>query len=398
MRAVIEKVLKNDTILLVSSILAIISCFFVHPDQQYLTYIHVNTIAQLVCLMLVVCGLQRIGVFHFIGSRLLSKVGSESGLVLTLVLLTFFSSMFITNDVALVTFIPFALSVLVMADMQGSTVLVVTLMTVGANTGSMLTPIGNAHNLYMRAISNTSTVRFLQIMGPYSLVSLAMLLVVTLLVFRRKPISATLAKLDSEGLEKTVLAPVENAERPDEIRLLGYGGGNGGWRALVYVILFLVCALTVGNLLPLWLMCALVFVTFLVCDRRAFMKVDWALPLTFIMFFIFIGNMRRVPQFASLAASLVGSHPLQVAVGASQLISNVPTSILLSGFCSQWRPLIIGTNLGGLGTLIASMASLISYQQVARKYPRRKGHYLVVYTAVNVVFLAVLLGLSVLIE
>ena len=149
-----------------------------------------------------------------------------------------------------------------------------------------------------------------------------------------------------------------------------------------------------SDFIPLWLMCVIVFVAFLLCDRRVFRNVDWGLPLTFCMFFIFIGNMKRVPEFYELARSLVGGHPLEVAVGSSQVISNVPTTILLSGFCDQWRDLIIGTNLGGMGTLIASMASLISYKNVVRQYPHKKGRYLAVYSAVNVLFLAVLLTLE----
>ena len=125
---------------------------------------------------------------------------------------------------------------------------------------------------------------------------------------------------------------------------------------------------------------------------------DWGLPLTFCMVFIFIGNMRRVPEFYELARTLVGSHPLEVAVASSQVISNVPTTILLSSFCSQWRALIIGTNLGGMGTLIASMASLVAYKNVTRQYPDKKGRYLAVYSAVNVLFLVVLLTLSWIIE
>ena len=153
-----------------------------------------------------------------------------------------------------------------------------------------------------------------------------------------------------------------------------------------------------SDFIPLWLMCVIVFVAFLLCDRRVFRNVDWGLPLTFCMFFIFIGNMKRVPEFYELAASLVGAHPLEVAVVSSQFISNVPTTLLLSGFCDQWRELIIGTNLGGLGTLIASMASLIGYKNVTRAYPDKKGRYLAVYTAVNVLFVIVLVGLSWIIE
>ncbi|MDF7663620.1 SLC13 family permease [Bifidobacterium sp. ESL0763] len=394
MRSWIVRELKNDTILVVATVLAIISCIIIPPDSQYLGYIHMNTISQLVCLMLVVCGFQRIGVFHIIGTKLLHHVASESTLVITLVSLAFFSAAFITNDVALVTFIPFALSVLMMAKMEDKAVLVVTLMTVAANTGSMLTPIGNAHNLYLKSVSKMPTAEFLEVMGPYSLLSAVLLLAVVLIAFRKRGTKADFMSIDSEDIEQSLFAPQGDDKKPDEVQVLTYGAGHGGWRAWVYMVLFLVCILAVGGWIPLWLMCLVVFAAFLVCDRRAFLKVDWSLPLTFVMFFIFIGNMRRVSEFSAFVASIVNQHPMGVAIGSSQLISNVPTSILLSGFCSQWKELIIGTNLGGLGTLIASMASLISYQQIVRKYPGHKARYLLVYTTVNVLFLAVLVGLS----
>ena len=362
MRRWLINVAKNETILIVAAILALISCFIVPPDADYKSYIHASTISQLICLMIVVCGFQRIGVFRIIGSRLLEKVSTMRGLVITLVALTFFSAMFITNDVALVTFVPFAVAVLIMAGQEDKTILVVTLMTIGANVGSMLTPIGNAHNLYLKALTGG------------------------------KPVG------DLGDLETGVLAPERNKHQPDEIRITGYGAGYGGWRTIVYSLLFIVCLLAVSDVIPLWVMCVIVVVVFLFTDRRVFKYVDWGLPLTFCMFFIFIGNMKRVPEFYELARSLVGGHPLEVAVGSSQVISNVPTTILLSGFCDQWRDLIIGTNLGGMGTLIASMASLISYKNVVRQYPHKKGRYLAVYSAVNVLFLAVLLTLSWIIE
>ena len=351
----------------------------------------------LFCLMLVVCGFQRIGVFRIIGSRLLHHVSTARGLVITLISLTYFSGMLITNDVALVTFIPFAIAVLTMAHMEEHAVLVGTLMTVGANVGSMLTPIGNAHNLYLKALTGMPTSEMIGIMAPYSTMAALLLVIITCVVFGGKPVSE-FSEIDGSGIEQNVLAPHSDRPQPDEIRVTGYGAGYGGWRTIVYTALFVVCLLAVSDFIPLWLMCVIVFVAFLLCDRRVFRNVDWGLPLTFCMFFIFIGNMKRVPEFYELAASLVGAHPLEVAVVSSQFISNVPTTLLLSGFCDQWRELIIGTNLGGLGTLIASMASLIGYKNVTRAYPDKKGRYLAVYTAVNVLFVIVLVGLSWIIE
>ena len=392
MRRLVVKVLKNETILVVASVLALVSCFIVPPDREYAGYIHASTISQLICLMIVVCGFQRIGVFRIIGSRLLEHVGSLRGLVVTLVALTYFSAMLITNDVALVTFVPFAVAVLLMADMGERTVLVVTLMTIGANVGSMLTPIGNAHNLYLKALTGMPAGEMMGIMAPYSVCAVVLLLIVIYFAFPKLPVS------ELNNLETGVLAPERSKHQPDEIRITGYGAGYGGWRTVVYALLFVVCLLAVSDFIPLWVMCVVVVATFLFTDRRVFRYVDWGLPLTFCMFFIFIGNMKRVPEFYQLAQSLVSGHPLEVAVVSSQVISKVPTTRLLSGVCDQWRPLIIGTNLGGMGTLIASMASLISYKNVVRQYPDRKGRYLGVYTAVNVLFLIVLVGLSWIIE
>ncbi len=397
MRQRVLTFLRSETILIVATLLAIISCFIVPPDGQYGGYVHVSTISQLVCLMLVVVGFQRIGVFRIIGSSLLHRVHTARGVVLTFIALTFISAMFITNDVALLTFVPFALAVLVMAHMEDKAIIVCALMTVAANTGSMLTPVGNAHNLYFKALTGMSTGHFLRIMAPYSILAAVLLVVVTCVVFRGRRI-AEFVGMDSKGFERGVLAPDPTRHQPDEIKVTGYGAGYGGWRAIVYTGVFVVCVLAVSDMVPLWVMCAVTFVAMVVCDRGSFRHADWALPLTFIMFFVFIGNMKRVPEFAGIAQAFVGQHPLEVSIISSQIISNVPASLLLSGFCDQWVPLIIGTNIGGMGTLIASMASLITYKNYTRQYPRQKGRYLGVYTAVSVMFLLLMYGLAVIIE
>lgn len=397
MRQRVLTFLRSETILIVATLLAIISCFIVPPDGQYGGYVHVSTISQLVCLMLVVVGFQRIGVFRIIGSSLLHRVHTARGVVLTFIALTFISAMFITNDVALLTFVPFALAVLVMAHMEDKAIVVCALMTVAANTGSMLTPVGNAHNLYFKALTGMSTGHFLRIMAPYSILAAVLLVVVTCVVFRGRRI-AEFDGMDSKGFERGVLAPDPTRHQPDEIKVTGYGAGYGGWRAIVYTGVFVVCVLAVSDMVPLWVMCAVTFVAMVVCDRGSFRHADWALPLTFIMFFVFIGNMKRVPEFAGIAQAFVGQHPLEVSIISSQIISNVPASLLLSGFCDQWVPLIIGTNIGGMGTLIASMASLITYKNYTRQYPRQKGRYLGVYTAVSVMFLLLMYGLAVIIE
>ena len=298
MRRWLINVAKNETILIVAAILALISCFIVPPDADYKSYIHASTISQLICLMIVVCGFQRIGVFRIIGSRLLEKVSTMRGLVITLVALTFFSAMFITNDVALVTFVPFAVAVLIMAGQEDKTILVVTLMTIGANVGSMLTPIGNAHNLYLKALTGMPSAEMIGIMAPYSVTAAVLLVVIACVAFGKKPVSE-FSSIDGGGIEQNVLAPNSDQPQPDEIRVTGYGAGYGGWRTIVYCALFIVCLLAVSDFIPLWAMCVIVVVAFLFCDRRVFRNIDWGLPLTFCMFFIFIGNMKRCLLYTS---------------------------------------------------------------------------------------------------
>lgn len=212
--------------------------------------------------------------------------------------------------------------------------LVGTLMTVGANVGSMLTPIGNAHNLYLKALTGMPSAEMIGIMAPYSVAAAVLLVVIVCVVFGKKPVSE-FSSIDGSGIEQNVLAPNSDQPQPDEIRVTGYGAGYGGWRTIVYCALFIMCLLAVSDFIPLWAMCVIVVVAFLFCDRRVFRNIDWGLPLTFCMFFIFIGNMKRVPEFYELAASLVGAHPLEVSVVSSQFISNVPTTLLLSGFCDS---------------------------------------------------------------
>lgn len=382
---------KKEVVLIVATLLAIISCFIVPPDAQYADYIHWTTLSQLLALMLVVAGLQRIGVFRIIASKLLQKASTSRMVVFILVCLTFFSAMLVTNDVALVTFVPFAISLLIMAKKEEWVPFVVTLMTLGANMGSMLTPIGNAHNLYLKALIGMSSWEMIGIMAPYSALAFVMLIAAIWIRFDKQKMKAV---TDSADLEKSVLAPSSQSHQPDEIRIMNYGAGYGGWRTWVYAALFGVCLLGVGDIIPLWLMLAIVVVVMLFCDIRVFRNIDWGLPLTFMMFFIFIGNMKRVPEFANLAVQFVDQDPLDVAVVTSQVISNMPTTILLSGFSTRWTELIIGTNLGGMGTLIASMASLVSYRNIVARFPEQKGKYLAVYTGMNVLFLVVLVPLA----
>jgi len=366
---IILSFLKKEIVLTISGILAIISCFFVLPDFEYAGYIDFHTILILFCLMAVMAGLKDIGLFQRVGELLLKKFHSERGIVIVLVFLCFISSMFITNDVALITFVPLALLIMTMAKMEYSLCLIITLMTIAANLGSMLTPIGNPQNLYLYSVSGMSLGSFLLLMLPYTLIAAVLLLFIIILRFHSSEIDFTFP---------------ENQDKLNRKRIA------------YYLILFLLCLLSVAKICPIGLLFFIIFVAVLIDKRKLLLQIDYSLLATFIFFFIFIGNMGRFPVFRDFLSSILEGHERLVAVLSSQIISNVPAALLLSGFTDKWSALIIGTNLGGLGTLIASMASLISYKQLAQNYPDKKGKYMLVFTLWNIIFLVVLYGSAIL--
>lgn len=352
----------------------------VPPDSGYLQYVDYRTLAILFCLMSVMAGLQKIGVFQWTAKRLLLRVKNGRGLFLTLVLLCFFSSMFITNDVALITFVPFTFTVfnLLGTKLRKRLLLpVVAAQTIAANLGSMLTPIGNPQNLYLYGKAGLAVGGFLLLLLPYTLLAFAMLLGCSMLLGKIGLLSLRFrhgSTVENTLHRKKVLCPL-----------------------VIYIALFLLCLLTVGHMLPWQLVLAVVLIVMFIADRQVLKQVDYSLLLTFVGFFIFIGNMGRIPVFCELLQNIIGGREVYTAVIASQVISNVPAALLLSGFTNNYAGLIIGVNLGGLGTLIASMASLISYKQVAKEVPQYKGKYIVLFTVGNVCFLAVLILLNILI-
>lgn len=362
----IREFVKRETVLTAALLLAALSMLVVRPDREYGGYVDFQTIALLFCLMAVMAGFQKLGIFSYIGRALLQRVRTGRQAAAVLVGLCFFSSMAITNDVALITFVPFALTVLRMAGLPGLVLPVVVLQTIAANLGSMLTPIGNPQNLYLYGKSGLRAWAFIRLMLPYCALSLVLLGVCLLFL---------------DGGDIGLLKGDEEA-----------GGRICRRKAGLYLVLFAACVAAVARLLPWQAVLAAVILALLAADRSIFLAVDYSLLLTFGGFFIFIGNMGRMPAFKEFLDGALSGREAMTAVAASQVISNVPAALLLSGFTDQWESLIIGANLGGLGTLIASMASLISYKCIARHYPERKGKYLAMFTAANLVFLAVLLA------
>lgn len=353
---------KKGTVLCVAAILAVISMFFVFPDKEYLEYPDYRVLALLFCLMLVIAGLQSIGLFRYLGLRLLGSTRNTLQLGFLLVTLCFFSSMFITNDVALITFVPFAVMALTMAGEQRLLIPIVVLQTVAANLGSMLTPIGNPQNLNLYTAFDLPMGTFLGYMFPLALLSFVML-AVALLLLGKAPLSVQTS---------------EKGELPDRKKLI------------LYALLFLVCLACVLRLLSWPVMLAILIVVVIIVDRKLFCSVDYFLLLTFLCFFLFIGNVERIPAVSSLMRNLIEGRELVAGVALSQVISNVPAAILLSGFTENARPLLYGVNIGGLGTLIASLASVISYRLYGNTETAKKGAYLKVFTLYNLVFLIVL--------
>ena len=279
--------------------------------------------------------------------------------------------MLITNDVALITFVPLAILILKMAHMEPSLCYIITLMTIAANLGSMMTPIGNPQNLYLYSVSGMPLLDFLMLMLPYTVVSGLLLLTAIGIRYRSTKISFEIPE-SSAILNRT--------------------------RIVYYFILFCLCLLTVAKICPIWLLFIIILAAVIKDDWKLLKSVDYGLLATFIFFFIFIGNMGRFSIFRDFISSILDGHEQLVAILSSQIISNVPAALLLSGFSNKWTSLIVGTNLGGLGTLIASMASLISYKQVAQNYPEQKGKYLGVFTICNIIFLIILYIVSLLLS
>ncbi len=361
---------KNETVLAVAFLMALLSSFFIVPDREYMTYIDWNTLFLLFSLMAVMAGLQKLGIFTAVGDCLLRHTVHTRQLMLILVFLPFFFSMVITNDVALITFVPFAIIVLRLCGQEKLLVPLVVMQTIAANMGSMLTPMGNPQNLYLFSQSGMTISQFLCLMLPETVAAGVVLL-------------AVIFVMKKETLDVSAL--VSNKQKITHDNIL---------QLFCFCFVFLLCILCVAKLLSPVVPAVVIAVYLLLKDRDLLKKIDYGLLATFICFFIFIGNMGRIEWFRLLLERVITGHELIIAVISSQIISNVPAALLLSGFTKEWNALVVGTNLGGLGTLIASMASLISYKQIAKEYPKLKGRYFKWFTLANVGLLGILLALQ----
>lgn len=354
---------KKETILCVAGLLAVLSMAWIPPDGEYMGYINWQVLVLLFCLMSVMGGLQALGIFKAIANTLLHWANGLRQLTLLLVMLCFFFAMVVTNDVALITFVPFTILLLQMADLTGEMIPILVLQTIAANLGSMLTPIGNPQNLYLYTVSGMSPADFVLTMLPFTLLSL-FLLVLCCMLTKDVPLSGQM------------LPPIqgESFSMREKVTLSAL------------LMLFAACLMTVFHVMPYWTVLGISLVWFVFFERDVLGKVDYSLLITFIFFFVFIGNMGRIPAIRDAIASILAGREMIVSFLCSQIISNVPAAVLLSGFTDHWKDLLFGVNIGGLGTLIASMASLISYKFFVQANEKAKGKYLKHFTIMNILF------------
>ena len=356
--------LKRETVLTVAWVLALVSMVLVPPDSGYRDYIDFDTLMLLFSLMAVMAGLQNLGLFRRMGEGLLARTATTRQLEGALIFLPFFTSMAVNNDVSLITFVPFALEVLTLAGREERLIPVVVMQTIAANLGSMTTPIGNPQNLYLYSRYGLGMGDFLSATLPLWLLSLLAVLLLSL-------------RLPKARVE------VFLGEAPC-VDKKGLG---------LYLALFLLCLLAVLRLLAWPWMLGILVLVLLVLDRRRLRKADFLLLLTFVCFFVFSGNLARIGAVEALLRRLLAGRELLTAALTSQVISNVPAALLLSGFTEAGRELLLGVNIGGLGTPVASLASLISLKLYAHSEHTSSGKFLGLFSLVNFSLLALLLGL-----
>lgn len=359
--------LRREPVLSISFVCALVSAFFVPPSAAYLDYIDLRVLCLLFCLMAVVAGLQECGLFLVLAQRLLVGERPVRLISLTLILLPFFCSMLVTNDVALITFVPFAILVLEMVGRRDLLIPIISLQTVAANLGSMATPVGNPQNLFLYAHFSLSMGDFLSLLLPLTLISLVGLAAAGLYFGGKGWISVSF---------------------PEQVRL------TSPKHLALYLVLFGLCLLSVCRILPYGILTVIVIVALLLARRQLLGQVDYMLLLTFVCFFIFSGNLGQMPAVRSALGDLLARSPLLCSAAASQVISNVPAAVLLSGLTEDWKGLLAGVDVGGLGIPVASLASLISMKFYLRSREAKPLPYFLWFTAANVVGLLVLLPVA----
>lgn len=359
----IKHIIKQNFVLIVAFCAALLSSLIVPPDAKYLSYLDFRTLTCLFCTLAVICGLRNIKFFTVVARRLVSLAGSTRKTVIALLMITFIGSMLIANDMALITFLP--LGYIALSETGNKKYLCYTfiMQNIAANLGGMVTPFGNPQNLFLYNKFNIPTGEFTLIMLPPFSLSIALILL-SVFVFVKN--------------EKVELNCESKTKLPK-------------WKTTAYIVLFLFSLLIVFRLVPFVIGLILIPAAMIILDKRALKDVDYGLLLTFVFFFIFAGNMARIEVISSLLSSLMNKNALIVSSLSCQLISNVPSAILLSEFTENYRDLLIGVNIGGTGTLIASLASLITFRQYQSVDPNGVKKYLMMFSLISFSFLGILM-------
>ena len=363
--AAIGHVLKSSAVLIVALVAAGITCFFVPFDGEYLGYFDLDTLACLFCTLAVVAAFKNIKFFEWLADIIVRRFKNMRNVVLALVFVTYFGSMVMANDMALVTFLPLGFFVLESCGNKKLTAFVFIMQNIAANLGGMLTPFGNPQNLYLYSYYSIPTGEFFKIMALPFAAAFVLILGVCLFV---KP------------------EPAQVQSRPKN--------RPSAWRSAAYAALFVLSILIVFRVFPYYWGLLAVVVALLILDFRALLRVDYSLLLTFCAFFVFSGNLARIPAVADFLGGLVALDPLAFGVLSCQVISNVPSAVLLSKFTSDYARLLVAVNIGGLGTPIASLASLITLNTFRRVCPGETKKYVLQFLAFNFSFLAVLIGVG----
>ena len=357
--------LRKNVVLCVAIVLAVTTSCIVPPDAQYADYFDWKTLTCLFCTLAVVCALKNIKFFTILARKIVDCTGNLRVATVALVYITFLGSMLISNDMALLTFLPLGFFVLTSTGKEKYMAFVFIMQNIAANLGGMLTPFGNPQNLYLYSKFNIPTGEFMQIMLLPFLASIALITICCLF------------------MPKDRLAITEPC--PYKLPLK---------RTAIYLVLFALAIIVVFRFIPYWIGLIVIPIALFFLDKQALRQVDYGLLLTFFCFFIFAGNMARIPAVSQLFSSLLEKNTLLFSILSCQIISNVPSAILLSQFTMDYPALLIGVNIGGTGTLIASLASLITFREYTAHNPGKSGHYLFLFTLFNVGFVVVLTALS----
>ncbi len=353
---------KRNPVMCIALLAAMISAIFVPPDAQYLKYFDFKTLSCLFGTLAVVCALKNIYFFRIISSKIVSVFSTTRSAVLALVYITFIGSMFIANDMALITFLPLGFYVITSTGSKKHLAFTFIMQNIAANLGGMLTPFGNPQNLYLYNYFNIPNGEFMRIMLLPFLVSVGLITLCCLLMKKEE---------------------LEIHRR--------YDGTLDTRKTLIYSILFFLSIAIVFDVIPYWIGLAIILISLLFLDHEAIKAVDYPLLITFCAFFVFSGNVARIELVRQIAGKLINSHPLLWGTLSCQVISNVPSAILLSHFTDKYPHLLVAVNIGGTGTLIASLASLITFRHYLKNDPENIKKYLKLFSVYNFGFLLLLL-------